>query len=77
MPQGRDLDLGFRNSKGQNNAIRGHEDRSRFVIHEIINVYPDTLTWIHDFTYSYNEPMSNMYFCNIRLRGSRIVTIMV
>ena len=62
MPQGRDLDLGFRNSKGQNNAIRGHEDRSRFVIHEIINVYPDTLTWIHDFTYSYNEPMSNMYF---------------
>ena len=39
--QGKDYDLGYRNSKGQNNAIRGHEDRSRFIIKEIINVYPD------------------------------------
>ena len=62
IPQGRDLNLGHRNTLGHNNAIRGHEDRSRFIIHEIINVYPDTLTWIHDFTYSYNEPMTNMYF---------------
>ena len=59
---GRDRDLGFRNSKGQNNAIRGHEDSSRFIIKEIINVYPDTLCWIHDFTYSNNEYMTNMYF---------------
>tara|TARA_B110000037_G_scaffold116992_1_gene134281 strand:- start:1097 stop:2671 length:1575 start_codon:yes stop_codon:yes gene_type:complete len=59
---GRDLNLGERNSKGQNNAIRGHEDRSRFIIKELINVYPDTLCWIHDFTYANNEYMSNMYF---------------
>jgi formylglycine-generating enzyme required for sulfatase activity len=59
---GRDLNLGERNSKGQNNAIRGHEDRSRFIIKEVINVYPDTLCWIHDFTYANNEYMSNMYF---------------
>ncbi|MBC7863023.1 MAG: SUMF1/EgtB/PvdO family nonheme iron enzyme, partial [Bacteroidia bacterium] len=26
-----------------------------------INVYPDTLSWVNDFTYSYNEPMTNMY----------------
>ncbi len=25
-------------------------------------VYPDTLVWIRDFTYSYNEPMTEMYF---------------
>jgi len=31
---GKDLDLGWRNSKGQNNSIRSHSDRSRFVIHE-------------------------------------------
>jgi len=61
-PVGRDLDLGHFNKKGQNNAIRGHEDRSRFIIREVINVYPDTLCWIHDFTYSFNEPMTNMYF---------------
>ena len=60
--RGRDLNLGVRNSKGQNNAIRGHEDRSRFIIKEVINVYPDTLCWIHDFTYANNDHMTNMYF---------------
>lgn len=25
-------------------------------------VYPDTLVWMHDFSYSYNEPMTKMYF---------------
>ena len=37
-------------------------DRSSFIMKDIINVYPDTLCWISDFTYSYNEPMTNMYF---------------
>jgi sulfatase modifying factor 1 len=58
----RDLDLSYTNIKGQNNAIRGHSDRSKFIIKEVINVYPDTLCWVHDFTYSYNEPMTEMYF---------------
>ena len=29
---------------------------------EAVEVYPDTTTWIRDFTYSYNEPMHNDYF---------------
>lgn len=29
---------------------------------EIINIYPDTLVWISDFTYSYNEPLVKNYF---------------
>jgi formylglycine-generating enzyme required for sulfatase activity len=29
---------------------------------DTVAVYPDTLAWVHDFRYSYNEPMSNMYF---------------
>jgi formylglycine-generating enzyme len=37
-------------------------NRSVFIIKDVINVYPDTLAWIHDFTYSFNEPMTNMYF---------------
>jgi gliding motility-associated lipoprotein GldK len=60
--KGKDLDLSYTNSLGQNNAIRGHIDRSKFIIKEIINVYPDTLAWVHDFTYSFNDPMTNMYF---------------
>ena len=61
---GQDLDLGFTNSKGQHNAIRGHTDRSRFIVKERINVYPDTLCWIRDFTYSDNEAMCQNYFSN-------------
>lgn len=59
---GQDLDLSYTNSLGQNNGIRGHLDRSKFIIKEVINVYPDTLVWVRDFTYSFNEPMTNMYF---------------
>jgi formylglycine-generating enzyme len=38
------------------------KERSVFIVKDIINVYPDTLAWVHDFTYSFNEPMTNMYF---------------
>lgn len=59
---GQDLDLGYTNSKGQHNAIRGHSDRSRYIIKERINVYPDTLCWVRDYTYSYHDPMAANYF---------------
>lgn len=44
------------------NRPQGLRDRSVYIRKEIINVYPDTLSWIHDFTYSYNEPMTEQYF---------------
>lgn len=34
----------------------------RFIRHEVVNIYPDTLCWAHDFVYSYNEPMLLNYF---------------
>jgi gliding motility-associated lipoprotein GldK len=37
-------------------------DRSKYVKSYTINIYPDTLSWISDFTYSYNDPMAKMYF---------------
>lgn len=37
-------------------------DRSKFIMKEAVRIYPDTLVWIADFTYSYNEPMTKMYF---------------
>lgn len=45
--------------------IKGNEefsDRSSFFEGGVINVYPDTLCWISDFTYSYNDPMHDKYF---------------
>lgn len=29
---------------------------------ETISIYPDTLVWIRDFSYSYNEPLAKRYF---------------
>lgn len=37
-------------------------DRSAFIMKDEVNVYPDTLVWISDFTYSFNEPWTEMYF---------------
>jgi sulfatase modifying factor 1 len=37
-------------------------NRSNFIMHDIINIYPDTLCWIRDFTYSFNDPQASLYF---------------
>ena len=36
--------------------------RSKFIQRYPERVYPDTLVWIRDFSYSYNEPMTKRYF---------------
>lgn len=47
---------------GLANRPQGMTDRSVYVRKEVINVYPDTLTWIHDYAYSFNDPMTERYF---------------
>lgn len=44
------------------NRPQGRTDRSVYIKKEIINVYPDTLAWVHDYAYSFNDPITNMYF---------------
>ena len=36
--------------------------RSKFIIKRAIPVYPDSLCWVRDFAYSYNEPMAKRYY---------------
>src|SRR3990170_700148 len=36
--------------------------RSMFIIKRDEKIYPDTLVWIRDFSYSYNEPATKRYF---------------
>ena len=38
------------------------QDRSSFIMNDQVNVYPDTLAWIRDFTYSFNDPFASLYF---------------
>ena len=42
------------------------KNRSQFIVNEDVLIYPDTLCWIRDFTYSYNEPMARVYFWHPR-----------
>ncbi len=39
-----------------------NKGKKPFIRHEIVNIYPDTLVWIHDFTYSFNDPQTDNYF---------------
>lgn len=38
-------------------------NRANFIRKETLKtIYPDTLVWVRDFTYSFNEPMTQMYY---------------
>ena len=54
--------IDLRQAAKKTNREQGMTDRSVFIIKDIISVYPDTLAWVHDYTYSFNEPMTRMYF---------------
>ncbi|GAA4301139.1 SUMF1/EgtB/PvdO family nonheme iron enzyme [Compostibacter hankyongensis] len=41
---------------------KGKSPRSAFIVKNDVAIYPDTLCWIRDFSYSYNDPMAKMYF---------------
>jgi formylglycine-generating enzyme len=46
-------------TQSYNGGIQGRQD---FIVRAQTHVYPDTLSWIRDFTYSYNEPLTSKYF---------------
>ena len=51
------------------------KDRSAFIMQDEVPIYPDTLVWISDFSYSYNEPMTNMYFWHVAYDNYPVVGI--
>ncbi len=60
-------DTSFANAEGHiinQTVYRELKRRSDFISHRKINIYPDTLCWIRDFTYAYNEPYMKMYFAH-------------
>lgn len=44
------------------NKAQGKIDRSVFLDRPEVNIFPDTLVWTSDYTYSYNDPWSRNYF---------------
>lgn len=51
-----DLKAAARASKGLEKSL------SDFIVTQNQAVYPDTLVWMRDFSYSYNEPQTRLYF---------------
>lgn len=41
------------------------QNRSSFLMSESTPVYPDTLVWMRDYTFSYNEPLTENYFSHV------------
>jgi formylglycine-generating enzyme len=41
---------------------QGRSPRNSFIRREKSKIYPDTLCWIRDFAYSYNDPIAKNYF---------------
>ena len=66
LPEIGDLDQDPGSYPGSIIDLEGNEQpiegRRSFILRDVINVYPDTLCWIRDFTYSYNESTAKMYF---------------
>ena len=56
-----DLQDASNKSKREGNAS-GKRDRSEFLSVVTVNIYPDTLAWMHDYAYSFNEPYTNDYY---------------
>lgn len=51
------------------------QNRSSFLMHETVPVYPDTLCWIRDFTYAYNEPLMLKYFSHVAFDDYPVVGV--
>lgn len=49
----------IRNAEGEEVEVQSRAD---FIMKDNVNVYPDTLCWIRDYTYMYNEPFVANYF---------------
>lgn len=52
----------FTNSKGGAAPVLSHNNRKKYIVKELVSVYPDTLSWIHDFVGSNNSAMAENYF---------------
>ena len=60
------------NAEGEEVPI---EDRSSFIFNERVPIYPDTLCWIRDYTYAYNEPLTKNYFSHVAFDDYPVVGV--
>ncbi len=59
----------------QNGEVIPIANRSSFLMHEVVPVYPDTLCWIRDFAYTYNDPYTMKYFSHVGFDNYPVVGV--
>lgn len=50
-------------------------NRRSFLMHEAVPVYPDTLCWVRDFEYTFNEPFTLKYFSHFAFDDYPVVGV--
>ena len=50
-------------------------NRGSFLMHESVPIYPDTLCWIRDFAYTYNDPFTMKYFSHFAFDDYPVVGV--
>ena len=53
----------------------GKRDRSEFLSWAEVNIYPDTLTWVADYAYSFNDPFTKNYFYHVAFDDYPVVGV--
>jgi len=66
-------DFSYRDAANNHN-VKGKK-RSDFILRDTVAVYPDTLVWLSDFSYSANEPMVQGYFSHPAYRNYPVVGV--
>ena len=67
-------DKAARYDKERNEYREGYARGDRMKTKEVY-VYPDTLAWLHDFSYTFNEPMFESYFWHPAYRDYPVVGV--
>ena len=57
-----DLKKAARKANREGNNAPFFRDRNDLINDITVAIYPDTLAWMHDYAYSFNEPMTDEYF---------------
>ena len=69
-----DLKAAANKSKREGDAP-GKRDRSNFFSEVEVSIFPDTLCWIHDYAYSFNDPYTKNYFWHFAFDDYPVVGI--
>ena len=56
------LDVQAASNKRKRGESIDKNDRSDFLFSVTVSIFPDTLTWTHDYAYSFNDPFTKNYF---------------